>query len=73
LGSKKTNAKRHERLLQDGMSESQLARLHAPIGLMIGAQTPEEIGLSIMAEVVDAYRRQDQASIKNEAKPVPSL
>jgi xanthine dehydrogenase accessory factor len=73
LGSKKTNAKRHERLLQDGMSESQLARLHAPIGLMIGAQTPEEIGLSIMAEVVDADRRQDQASIKNEAKPVPSL
>jgi xanthine dehydrogenase accessory factor len=73
LGSKKTNAKRHERLLQDGMTESQLSRLHAPIGLKIGAQSPEEIALSIMAEVVDVYRRQNQVSVKNEAKPVPSL
>ena len=60
LGSKKTNAKRHERLLKDGMTESQISRLHAPIGLDIGSQTPEEIALAIMAEVVEAYRKQNQ-------------
>ena len=73
LGSKQTNAKRHERLLKDGMHESQLSRLHAPIGLKIGAQSPEEIALAIMAEVVEAHRKQNQASVKNEAKPLPSL
>ena len=57
LGSKTTNAKRHERLLNDGMTERQLSRLHAPIGLDIGSQTPEEIALAIMAEVVEAYRK----------------
>ena len=73
LGSKATNAKRHERLLNDGMTQAQLSRLHAPIGLKIGAQSPEEIALSIMAEVVDARRRQNQVSVKNEANLVPSL
>ncbi|MDX1377247.1 MAG: XdhC family protein [Anaerolineales bacterium] len=73
LGSKKTNIKRHERLLNTGMTESQLSRLHAPIGLNIGAQTPEEIALAIMAEVVDVYRNQNQVPVKSEAKPVPSL
>jgi xanthine dehydrogenase accessory factor len=66
LGSKVTNAKRRERLLNDGVSESQLARLHAPIGLDIGAQSPEEIGLAIMAEVVDAHRRQKQQPAERE-------
>ena len=70
LGSKITQAKRRERLLKDGMSESQLSRLHAPIGLKIGAQTPEEIALSIMAEVVDAHRRQNQASVEREAQAI---
>jgi len=73
LGSKATHAKRRERLLNDGMTESQLSPLHAPIGLKIGAQSPEEIALSIMAEVVDAHRKQNQTSVKNETKPVPSL
>lgn len=69
LGSKTTNAKRSERLLNDGMSELQLSRLHAPIGLDIGAQSPEEIALAIMAEVVNAHRRQSQLSVKIEADP----
>lgn len=59
LGSKTTNAKRRERLLNDGMNESQLSRLHAPIGLDLGAQSPEEIALAIMAEVVEAHRKQN--------------
>ena len=54
LGSKTTQAKRRQRLLEDGLPEEQLSRLHGPIGLKIGAGTPEEIAISIMAEIVAA-------------------
>jgi xanthine dehydrogenase accessory factor len=54
LGSPKTHARRLERLRAEGVSEEQLARLHAPIGLKIGANTPEEIAVSIIAEIVAA-------------------
>jgi len=54
LGSKTTQAKRRQRLLDDGLTEAQLNRLHGPIGLEIGAGTPEEIAMSIMAEIVSA-------------------
>jgi xanthine dehydrogenase accessory factor len=54
LGSKTTQAKRRQRLMDDGLTEEQLNRLHGPIGLEIGAGTPEEIAISIMAEVVAA-------------------
>ncbi|MBE0684053.1 MAG: XdhC family protein [Anaerolineales bacterium] len=73
LGSKTTNAKRRERLLNDSLSESELSRLHAPIGLDIGASTPEEIALSIMSEVVKTHRKPDQLEGKEEAKHVQSL
>ena len=72
LGSRITNAKRRERLLNDGMSESQLAYLHAPIGLDIGAETPEEIALAIMSEVVNAYRKREPrpAAVEADLHPV---
>jgi xanthine dehydrogenase accessory factor len=54
LGSRKTQAARRERLLAAGIDPSLLSRLHGPIGLDIGAQTPEEIALSILAEIVAA-------------------
>jgi xanthine dehydrogenase accessory factor len=54
LGSKTTQAKRRQRLLEDGVAETPLNRLHGPIGLELGAETPEEIALSIIAEVVAA-------------------
>lgn len=54
LGSKTTQAKRRQRLLDEGLTEEQLNRLHGPIGLEIGAGTPEEIAMSIMAEIVAA-------------------
>jgi len=54
LGSKKTHAKRVERLRGYGFSDEQIGRIHGPIGLDIGAQTPEEIALSVMAEIVQA-------------------
>lgn len=56
LGSSRTNAARVERLKAAGLSERELARIHAPIGLEIGAEMPEEIALAIMAQVVKAYR-----------------
>lgn len=52
LGSKATNAKRRQRLLEGGLSEEHLGRLHAPIGLDLGGRSPEEIALSVMAQLV---------------------
>jgi xanthine dehydrogenase accessory factor len=54
LGSRTTHAKRMERLRQAGLTNEMLARLRAPIGLDIGARTPKEIGLSILAEITAA-------------------
>ncbi len=54
IGSRRTHAKRVERLLEAGLTREQLARIHAPIGLDIQAQNPEEIALAIMAEVIAA-------------------
>jgi len=58
LGSRKTHAKRVDRLQKKGVDATQINRIHAPIGLNLDAQTPEEIALSVMAEVVQAYRKQ---------------
>ncbi|WP_305983182.1 XdhC family protein [Roseivirga thermotolerans] len=52
LGSKKTHAKRVERLKSIGFTEADLARIDAPIGIDIGSQTPREIALSIMAAII---------------------
>jgi xanthine dehydrogenase accessory factor len=53
LGSRRTHAHRCEILRAEyGLSEDQLARIHAPIGLDLGGRTPEEIALAIMAEIV---------------------
>jgi xanthine dehydrogenase accessory factor len=58
LGSRNTQAKRRQRLLDDGLSETQLNRLRGPIGLEIEACTPEEIAVSIMAEIVAARNKE---------------
>jgi len=57
LGSKKTHARRVERLSAAGLEEAQIARVHAPIGLDIGAVSPAEIAVSILAEIVATLRR----------------
>jgi xanthine dehydrogenase accessory factor len=61
LGSRKTHAKRTERLIAQGASPADLDRIHAPIGVDIGAQSPAEIAVAILAEVVSALRRGRQA------------
>lgn len=55
LGSQTTQVKRRQRLLDGGVSEEHINRLHGPIGMDIGARTPEEIALAIMAEIVAAH------------------
>ena len=57
LGSKKTHAGRVERLTEAGLSEAEIARIHAPIGLAIGAKSPAEIAISIMAQITEVLRQ----------------
>jgi len=52
LGSARTQAKRRARLIEAGLSDADLDRLRAPIGLDLGGRSPEEIALAVMAEVV---------------------
>ena len=52
MGSRRTQAGRRERLLKDGLTEEQLARLHGPIGLDLGGREPGEMALAILAEIV---------------------
>jgi xanthine dehydrogenase accessory factor len=54
IGSPKTQRERRQRLKAAGISEEQLARLHGPIGLDIAAQSPEEIGVAILAQIIAA-------------------
>jgi xanthine dehydrogenase accessory factor len=56
LGSRKTHGARLERLKAKGVSDAQLARIHAPIGLDIGAISPAEIAVSILAEITARLR-----------------
>lgn len=56
LGSRRTHAARLDRLKQEGATDASLGRIHAPIGLDIGARTTQEIAVSIIAEIVQALR-----------------
>ena len=57
LGSKKTHAKRVDRLQAEGFSAAEIARIHAPVGLDIGAKTPAEIALSVLAQITQTLRK----------------
>jgi len=60
LGSRKTHARRVERLKQQGLSEAAIGRIHAPIGLDIGAVSPAEIAVAIMAQITERLREEPQ-------------
>ena len=68
LGSRKTHARRLARLKEEaGLSDADLARIHAPIGLPIGAVSPAEIAVSIMGEITASLRLKADRAEKSEA------
>ena len=58
LGSKKTHKKRIERFLADNITQEDISKINGPIGLPINAQTPGEIAISIMSEIIPSLRNQ---------------
>jgi xanthine dehydrogenase accessory factor len=56
LGSKKTHARRLERLADAGFTPADMARIHGPVGIDIDALTPAEIAVSILAQVIQVLR-----------------
>ena len=62
LGSKKTHAKRVDRLKQAGLNAMDIARIHAPIGLDIDAISPAEIAVAIMGEITKVLRQKADAA-----------
>jgi xanthine dehydrogenase accessory factor len=60
LGSRKTHARRLERLKGQGVSDNELSRIHAPIGLDIGAVSPAEIAVAIMAQITERLREEPE-------------
>jgi xanthine dehydrogenase accessory factor len=68
IGSRKTSQERNERLRQQGITDEQIARIHAPIGLNIGAVSPEEMALAIMAEIIAARHGRERSAAAWQTK-----
>jgi xanthine dehydrogenase accessory factor len=71
LGSRKTHGRRVERLKAQGFSDADIARIHAPIGLAIGAVSPPEIAVSIMGEITSRLRQAPDQKASQKADRVP--
>jgi len=69
IGSRKTHADRLATLRAEGVSDADLARIHAPIGLNIGAVSPEEIAISILAEMIAAREGKAGGMMSAARKP----
>jgi xanthine dehydrogenase accessory factor len=61
LGSRRTHAKRKERLAEAGITDEQFARIHGPVGLNIGAKSPAEIAVSILGQIIEVRARRLEA------------
>ncbi|MFF8093551.1 XdhC family protein [Streptomyces sp. NPDC016675] len=70
MGSRRTHEDRDRRLREAGLTEQELSRLRSPIGLDLGARTPEETALSIAAEIVAARRGGTGAPLTGGAAPI---
>jgi len=64
LGSRKTHGRRLERLKAAGIKDAALARIHAPIGIDIGAVSPPEIAVAIMAEITARLRQEAELALE---------
>jgi xanthine dehydrogenase accessory factor len=70
LGSRQTTADREERLKRAGVSEADLARVHAPCGLDIGSRTAEETAVSVLAEIIAARAERAGAPLRQTSGPI---
>jgi len=70
LGSRQTTADRERRLRQAGVSDADLARLHAPCGLDIGSRTAEETAVSVLAEIIAARAQRAGAPLRQTDGPI---
>jgi len=65
IGSRSTHERRKQQLRDRGFGNAEIARIHSPIGLDIGSRTPEEIAVSILAEILSVRYRRDAAPLKD--------
>ncbi|KOY59865.1 XdhC family protein [Streptomyces sp. XY332] len=70
LGSRKTTARRREGLIASGVSEGELARVHGPIGLDLGARTPAETALAICAEILAVLGGHEARALRDSDGPL---
>ncbi len=72
VGSRKTNVERRERLIEAGATDEQIARVHGPIGLNIGGGSPEEMAISILAEIIAVRNGRNGGSLKSATGSIRS-
>jgi xanthine dehydrogenase accessory factor len=70
MGSRRTHEDRTVRLKEAGLTDEEIARIHSPIGLDLGARTPEETAISIAAEIVQARWGGSGANLRRSDGPI---
>jgi xanthine dehydrogenase accessory factor len=71
MGSRRTAARRRDRLISEGYDEATVDRIHGPVGLDIGADTPGEVAVAILAQMISEHRRpHEPLSVQGEIRPL---